>query len=95
MGEIWEEDGGLHQPQRFTLKCLKENLVPVHICLTKNIKTPKGLQIIRRAVQALLNERVRSINNTIKMLKTQQDTCIDHLERVLNEEWMDRCKEFI
>ena len=29
------------------------------------------------------------------MLKTQQDTCIDCLERVLNEAWMDRCKEFI
>ena len=43
----------------------------------------------------MLNEKVRSINNTINMLKTQRDTCIDCLERVLNEEWMDRCREFI
>ena len=87
------EDFANHR--RFTLRCLKEDLVPVSICLTKNSRTPKGLQIIRRAEKAMLNERVRSINNTINMLKIQQDTCIDHLERVLNEGWMDRCKEFI
>ena len=29
------------------------------------------------------------------MLKSQRDTCIDELGRVLNEEWMARCKEFI
>ena len=81
--------------RRFTSRCLKEDLVPVSICLTKNIKTPKGLQIIRKAEKALLNERVRSIDNVINMLKTQWDTCIDQLERVWNEEWMDRCKEFI
>ena len=81
--------------RRFTLRCLKEDLVPVIICFKKNIKMPKGLQIIRRAEKVLLNERVRSINNTLNMLKTQQDICIDHVERVLNEEWMDRIKEFI
>ena len=58
--------------RRFTLRCLKEDLVPVSICLTKNIRTPKGFQIIRRAEKALLNERVGSINNTISMLKIQR-----------------------
>ena len=43
----------------------------------------------------MLNERVRSINNTLNMLKSQRDTCIEQLERVFNEEWMARCKEFI
>ena len=81
--------------RRVTLRCLKEDLVLVSICLPKNIGTPKGFQIIRRAEKALLNERVRSINNTINMLKIQRDTCIDCLERVINEDWMDRCREFI
>ena len=82
---------------RFTLRCLSEGLVPVSLCLTGNIRTPKGIQIIKRAERALLNERVRSINNTLNMLKVQRDTCIDHLERVFNEngEWMERCREFI
>ena len=86
---------GFANHRRFTLRYLAEDLVPVSICLKKNIKTLKGLQIIRKAEKALLNERVRSINNTLNMLKSQRDTCIDQLERVFNEEWMDRCKEFI
>ena len=81
--------------RRFTLRCLAEDLVPVTICLKQNIKTPKGLQIIRKAERALLNERVRSINNTLNMLKSLRDTCIEELGRVLNEDWMARCKDFI
>ena len=81
--------------RRFTLRCLAEGLVPVSIHLKQNIRTPKGLQIIKKAERALLNERVRSINNTLNMLKSQRDTCIEQLERVFNEEWMARCKEFI
>ena len=87
--------GNFANHRRFTLRCLKEDLVPVSIHPTKNIRTPKGLQIIRRAEKALLNERVRSINNTINMLKSQRDTCIDCLEKALDEERMDRCREFI
>ena len=77
--------------RRFTLRCLSKGLVPVSIHLKKNIKTPKGLQIIRRAERSLLNERVRSINNTLNMLKSQRDTCIDQL----SNDWMDKCKDFI
>ena len=81
--------------RRFTLRCLAEDLVPVSRCLKQNIKTPKGLQIIRKAERALLNERVRSINNTLNMLKSLRDTCMNELERVFNEDWMARCKDFI
>ena len=81
--------------KRFTQRCLKEDLVPVSLRLTNNIRTPKGFQIIRRAGNALLNERVRLINNTINILKTRRDTCIDCLSKAINEEWMDKCKEFI
>ena len=56
--------------RRFTPRCLAEDLVPVSIRLKQNIKTPKGLQIIKKAEKALLNERVRSINNTLIMLKS-------------------------
>ena len=55
--------------RRFTLRCLAEDLVPVSICLKQSLKTPKGLQIIRKAERSLLNERVRSINNTLNMLE--------------------------
>ena len=36
-----------------------------------------------------------SINNTLIMLKSQRDTCMNELERSINEEWMAKCKEFI
>ena len=81
--------------RRFTLRCLSKGLVPVSIHLQKNIKTPKGLQIVRKAERALMNERVRSINNTLNMVRDLRDTCIDELRRVLNDEWMDKCREFI
>ena len=81
--------------RRFALRCLSKGLVPVSLCLKKNIKTPKGLQIIKRAERALLNERVRLINNTFNMLKSQRDTCIDQLRRVLSNERMDKCRDFI
>ena len=81
--------------QRFTLRCLAEDLVPVSIHLKQNIRTPKGLQIIRKTERALLNERVSSINNTLNMLKSLRDTCINELRRVLSKEWMARCEDLI
>ena len=81
--------------QRFTLRCLSKGLVPVSICLQKNIRTPKGLQIIKRAERALMNERIRSINNTLNMVRDLRDTCINQLREVLNDEWVDKCREFI
>ena len=81
--------------RRFTLRCLSKGLVPVSICLQKNIKTPKGLQIVNRAERALMNERVRSINNTLNMIRDLGDTCINQLREVLNEDWMDKCRDFI
>ena len=81
--------------RRFTLRCLSKGLVPVSIHLTKNIKTPKGLQIVRRAERALMNQRIRSINNTLNMVSNLRDICKNQLRETLNDEWMDRCIEFI
>ena len=60
--------------RRFTLRCLAEDLIPVSIRLKQNIKTLRGHQIIKKAERALLNERIRSINNTLNMLRSQIDT---------------------
>ena len=81
--------------RRFTLRCLSKGLVPVSICLTKNIRTPRGLQIIKRAERALMNERIRSINNTLNMVSNLRDTCENQLREVLSNEWMGKCREFI
>ena len=69
--------------------------VPVSIRLTKNIRTPKCLQIVKRAERALMNERIRSINNILNMVRCLRDTCINQLREVLNDVWMDKCIEYI
>ena len=81
--------------RRFTLRCLREDLIPVSIRLKSSIKTPKGHHIIRKAERALLNERVRLVNNTIAMLKIQLDTCMEQLNQVLDKESMEECTQFI
>ena len=57
--------------RRFTLRCLSKQVIPVSVRLKSTIKTPKGRDIIRKAERALLNERVRSINNSLTMFKAQ------------------------
>ena len=84
------------QNQRcFTHKCLGEKVVPVSIKLKSQVKTPKGLQIIRKAEISLLNERIRSINNTINMLRQEKYTCIRKLKEKLDEDLMKECENFI
>ena len=79
----------------FTFRCLDEEVVPVSIKLRSQVKTPKGFQIIRKAEVALLNERIRSINNTISMLSSEFDTCMRRLKTKIKEEDLIRCINFI
>ena len=81
--------------QRFSLRCLSLDLIPVSIRLRSTIKIPKGKQIIKKVERALLNEIIRSINNTLSMLKQRRDTCIFQLEEKLDRESMEECRQFI
>ena len=81
--------------RRFSLRCLKQEVILVSIRMKTNVKTPRGLYIVKRAEKTLLNERIRSVNNMINMLKTQIDTCIEQLESRLEERVMEDCKIFI
>ena len=78
-----------------TLRCLSQKVVPVSIKLKCQVKTPKGLQIIRKAEVSLLNERIRSINNTINMLSLENDTCMRRLSQKLKEKDFHECLKFI
>ena len=70
--------------RHFSLRCLSKGLIPTSIRLKSNIKTPKGKYIIRKAELALLNERIRAINNSIAMFKMIIDTCMIQLEGILD-----------
>ena len=79
----------------FTIKCLKNNIIPVSIRLKTNIKTTKGLDIIRRAEKQLLNERIRSINNQLEFFMFNRDTCKNQLQGRLDKEIMEECEDLI
>ena len=81
--------------RQFSLRCLSNDVIPVSIRLKSNIKTPKGQEIIRRAEKALLNERIRSINNTIYIFNLQLDTCKTNLAKKIKEEDLKNCEDFI
>ena len=77
------------------LDALKEDLIPVSIKLRSNIKTPRAKIIIKKTERALLNERIRNINNTITMATHKRDTCINTLSEVFPKEIMEECNRLI
>ena len=79
----------------FTLRCLKEDLIPVSAKLRNNFKTPRAKNNIKRVERALLNERVRNINNTITMTTSERDTCMTTLSEVFSKEIMEECAKLI
>ena len=81
--------------RRILLRCLDNNIIPVSLKLRSNLKTPKAMKIIRKTERALLNERIRMINNTIEMLEHEKDTCMEVLSKVLNQEDMEECNRFM
>ena len=71
---------------RFTIKCLKNEVIPVSVRLKTNVKTLRGIQIIRKAEKQLLNEQIRSINNILELLMLKKDTCSSKLKELLKDD---------
>ena len=81
--------------RKFSLRCLSNNIIPVSVKLKSNVRTPRGIYIVRKAEKVLLNERVRMINNTINMFSWHIDTCKEELQRNIKKEDMEECYKFI
>ena len=79
----------------FSLRCLKEDLIPVSVKLKSNITTPKARFITKKVERALLNERIRSINNTITMTTIKRDTCMNTLLDIFSKEIMEESNKLI
>ena len=84
---------------RFTIKCLKNEVIPVSERLKTNVKTPKGIQIIKKAEKQLLNECIRLITNTIELLMLKRDICSNRINEILLEKddhnTLEECKILI
>ena len=81
--------------RQFTIKCLKNNIIPVSIKLKTNIKTTKGLDIIRRAEKQLLIECIRSINHQLELFMLKRDTCTIKLKELLDSRTMEECEDLM
>ena len=79
----------------FSLRCLKEDLIPVSVKLKSNIRTPKARLITKKVERALLNKRIRSINNTLTMMRIKRDTCMKSLLDIFSKETMEECRKLI
>ena len=85
--------------RRFSLKCLSFDVIPVSIRLKTNVKTAKGLEIIKKTERKLLNKCTRSINNTIELYMYERESLVLQLEEKLdknnNQEIIEDCHNFI
>ena len=84
--------------RRFSLRCLKKDIIPVSIRLKTNIRTVRGMEIIRKTERKLLNERIRSINNSLELYTYERDSIIKQLEEKLEQDpsnLLQECQDFI
>ena len=95
MGKTEKKMANYKNHRRFSIKCLKREIIPVSIKLKTSIHTRKASEIIRRAEKQLLNEFIRSINNMIEINMFRRDTYFHQLERVIDHETLQECKNFI
>ena len=95
MRKIQNKMADFKNHRRFLFRCQGKNIIPVSIRLKSNVKTPRGLNILKKAERTLLNERIRTIKNTFEMLEHQRDTCMNKLSRVLDQEVMEESNAFI
>ena len=65
------------------------------IKLKTNIHTRKATEVIKRAEKQLLNECIRTIYNMIEMNPDKRVSYLHQLERVLDSEMLEDCKNFI
>ena len=84
--------------RRFSLRCLKKDIIPVSIRLKTNIRTIRGMEIIRKTERKLLNECIRSINNSLELYTYERDSIVQQLEEKLEQDHsnlLEECQDFI
>ena len=97
--QLWEKAekkmANYQNHRRFSIKCLKRDIIPVSIRLGTSLHTRKASQIVRKLEKHLLNEHIRSINNTIEIIMFRRDSYFHQLERELDQETLQECISFI
>ena len=87
-----------HNHRRFSLRCLRLDVIPVSIRLKTKVRTVRGLEIIRKTERKLLNEHVRSINNSLELYMYERDSIVQQLDEKLEQDQsniLEECQDFI
>ena len=83
--------GGYPKSQR-----TKVEITPASCRLKNSIRTPKSYHIIRRVDRQLLNERFRSINQTLYLYKLKIEMCYTRLKNIRQDrEVLQKCSSLI
>ena len=87
----------LHNHRRFSNRCLKFDVILLSIRLKTNVRIVKGLEIIRKTERKLLNEDIRSINNSLELYMYEREATVQQLEEKpdWNREILEECHDFI
>ena len=75
-----------------------KDVIPVSIRLKTNIRTVRGLDIIRKTERKLLNECIRSINNSLELYTYERNSIVQQLEEKFEQDHsnlLEECQDFI
>ena len=95
MGKMEKNMANYRNHKRFSIKCLKHEIIPVSVKLKTNVHTAKGLQIIRRPEKQLWNECIRSINNMLEVYTYKSETYFHQLKGILDHNTLEECQNLI
>ena len=68
------------------------------IRLKTNIRTVRGLEIIRKTERKLFNECIRSINNSLELYMYERNSIVQQLEEKLEQDHsnlLEECQDYI
>ena len=73
---------------KFNLRCKQEDVFPASLNIACPIKTAKGQEIIHRAKQALLRERINIVSNKIHTLQSNVQFCESEARETLPQRYL-------
>ena len=82
-GKIWLKMVDFQNHRKLTLRCIKVAITPVSCRLRNSVRTPKSYQLIKKVEKQLLNESVRSINQTLYQHELKRKACYTRLKNFI------------
>ena len=95
MGNIEKKMVDFWNHRRLWLRCFSNDVIAVNVKFKSTTRIPRGCHIIKKVGRHLLNEHVKSINNTLELYMYQKEACMCQLREVLDHISMKECQILI